>query len=503
IALCPIGTKTINNKFLESCTEEDVGASYDITIYVGTDPFNQAGIGDGTCDRFILREVWGKGWTAVIECGGQVLEEEIIVDYSGTNGFAQDGSVYRNQHYIKYPCDLVFETFLRQMFTSTNYGQMMLDFNEHFVEDLIQQLVTNNSLQWLDDSSVFKTSTGLQKNIFYIHDTNEISYDQIPHHTTLSNFECTNSDCGGVEYDTEFLKKINESCGSGNSGGNSGGGSTPTQYTITYNTNGGSAVSSVNYTVGSGTINLANSSKTGYILDGWYSDSTLKTFVGKSGSSYTPTQSLILYAKWTPVSYSLTYELNGGAVKTENPSTYTIITKTFTLNNPTKNGYEFAGWCDNEDLTENCQTEKTIIQGSTGNKKLYAKWTALTGTSYTVNYYVSDIARGYMGEYDLYLTEIKPGSDNETILLSDLATTMPLPGFEYVFGVAGTSTYGPNEPQSGYVTSTTILPDGNRVIDLYYVRQQYNIDITENGVSAVSVMGEHSSGPYYYGDNIT
>ena len=46
----------------------------------------------------------------------------------------------------------------------------------------------------------------------------------------------------------------------------------------------------------------------------------------------------------TSNSYTITYDLDGGTLATDNPSSYTPNTNTITLNNPTKSGYEFVGW---------------------------------------------------------------------------------------------------------------------------------------------------------------
>jgi len=41
-------------------------------------------------------------------------------------------------------------------------------------------------------------------------------------------------------------------------------------------------------------------------------------------------------ATWTPIVYTISYDLADGTVATANPTEYTIETPTFTLNNPTK-----------------------------------------------------------------------------------------------------------------------------------------------------------------------
>ena len=77
-----------------------------------------------------------------------------------------------------------------------------------------------------------------------------------------------------------------------------------------------------------------------------------------------------LYAQWKPREYTITYELNGGENNTGNSSTYTILTSR-KLKNPTKEGYKFGGWYSDKDFTKRV-TE--IVEGTTGNKKFYAKW---------------------------------------------------------------------------------------------------------------------------------
>jgi uncharacterized repeat protein (TIGR02543 family) len=82
---------------------------------------------------------------------------------------------------------------------------------------------------------------------------------------------------------------------------------------------------------------------------------------------------VILYAVWTAVSYTITYELNGGVNATSNPTNYTIETETITLTDATKTGYTFGGWYTDE----GCTIAKTeITKGTTGNITLYAQWTA-------------------------------------------------------------------------------------------------------------------------------
>ena len=82
------------------------------------------------------------------------------------------------------------------------------------------------------------------------------------------------------------------------------------------------------------------------------------------------------------VEYSITYDLAGGklpAGKT-NPTTYTK-SSSFTLVNPTRTGYGFAGWTGTG--LDKATMTVTVPAGSTGNRSYTATWTV---ESYTVTF---------------------------------------------------------------------------------------------------------------------
>ena len=87
-----------------------------------------------------------------------------------------------------------------------------------------------------------------------------------------------------------------------------------------------------------------------------------------------PASNLEFNAQYTADSYALTYDLKGGALAGDvtNPASYTIESETFTLNNPTKEGYTFMGWTGT-DLAE-AAMEVTITQGSMGARSFTAQW---------------------------------------------------------------------------------------------------------------------------------
>jgi len=119
--------------------------------------------------------------------------------------------------------------------------------------------------------------------------------------------------------------------------------------------------------------------RTGFTNDGnWYTTSagTTEFLFGDGG---TPVMgNITLFLRWTPIVYTITYNLNGGTNHALNPANYTT---TITLQTPTREGYTFDGWYGNSNFTGSRIT--FISHGSTGNITLWARW------NYTVTYNIN------------------------------------------------------------------------------------------------------------------
>ncbi len=122
-------------------------------------------------------------------------------------------------------------------------------------------------------------------------------------------------------------------------------------------------------------------------------------WLGNDGNLYAPGESVpevvtTLTAQWTVHQYTITYDLAGGTVE-DNPNTYTIETKAFTLKNPTKSGYTFTGWSGTGLDGENNMTV-TIPTGSTGNRIYTAHW-RYNGSGHSYSYYTIKATAGAGG----------------------------------------------------------------------------------------------------------
>jgi uncharacterized repeat protein (TIGR02543 family) len=143
--------------------------------------------------------------------------------------------------------------------------------------------------------------------------------------------------------------------------------------TATFNAGGGTPAPEPQKVTPGGKIpSPAAMTKEGFTFEGWYAAGDF------SGSPWnfavdTVTGDSTLYAKWTPMVYIVTYNLNGGTNHGDNPANYTIESSDLTLENPAKMDAAFGGWYTDQALTT-AAPNPAIPAGSAGHKTFYAKW---------------------------------------------------------------------------------------------------------------------------------
>ena len=113
---------------------------------------------------------------------------------------------------------------------------------------------------------------------------------------------------------------------------NSGTGGGATSYTLTFDTNGGSAIAPITQDYGTAITAPADPTKTGYTFAGW--TPAIPTTM--------PAENMTIKAKWTVNQYTLTFDTNGGS--TIAPITQDYGTAITAPADPTKTDYTFAGW---------------------------------------------------------------------------------------------------------------------------------------------------------------
>jgi uncharacterized repeat protein (TIGR02543 family) len=150
------------------------------------------------------------------------------------------------------------------------------------------------------------------------------------------------------------------------------------KYLVTYhstgNTSGFAPVDSNQY-LKNQTVNILNAGtleKVGYTFAGWTTSSNGTGNVYNAGDQIAiGTSDINFYSKWVADEHIVTFESNGGSAV----SSGTFVTDGSILiptPEPTKSGYTFAGWYDNEDLTT--QVSFPYTPKGALDITLYAKW---------------------------------------------------------------------------------------------------------------------------------
>jgi uncharacterized repeat protein (TIGR02543 family) len=163
-------------------------------------------------------------------------------------------------------------------------------------------------------------------------------------------------------------------------------------YTVSFNSNGGSAVSPIANVDSASTITAPTApTRTGYIFDGWYKEAAYTTLWNFASDKVTA--NITLYAKWNVVTppatpkYTVTFNSNGGSAVSPvaNVDSGTVVAAPTA---PTRTGYTFDGWYKETTYATawNFASDKV-----TANITLYAKWSEVIVTppatpKYTVTF---------------------------------------------------------------------------------------------------------------------
>ncbi len=136
----------------------------------------------------------------------------------------------------------------------------------------------------------------------------------------------------------------------------------PMNYEIKYNLNGGtnSSLNPTTFTVESSTISLKEPTRKGYKFVGWYKD---KAFTKKISQITTGSrENETVYAKWEIITYTITYDLNGGTISGTQKTSFTVNDLPLRLPSATKSGFVFLNW--GKDTYDGVPVEKITDLGN-------------------------------------------------------------------------------------------------------------------------------------------
>ena len=147
------------------------------------------------------------------------------------------------------------------------------------------------------------------------------------------------------------------------------------EYALSFELNGGAAEGlPSSYSIEALIESLPAATKEHYEFLGWYDGEVKVEAITVENLGLTT-----LVAKWAPVKYAISYELDGGAL--DGAATTYTIEEEVKLATPEKAGHNFLGWELNGELVD------VIAKGTTGDLVLTAKWELAT---YTVKFDYND-----------------------------------------------------------------------------------------------------------------
>lgn len=235
-------------------------------------------------------------------------------------------------------------------------------------------------------------------------------------------------------------------------------------YTLTYDVNGGNALSpdhkSVTYNTAYG--ELPTPTRTGYTFVGWYTQATGGTAV--SSSTIMGAGDVTIHAHWTANIYTVQFDKQSGSGGTASVNaTYDSAMPPATA--PTRAGYTFAGYYTSPNGGGTQYYDENMVSVSywnitTNPSTLYANWTANT---YTLNF---DVQNG---------DALSPSTQSVTY---DAAYgTLPTPT-RYGFAFKGwyTTPNGGSETDTEVLTSDIYSIDGDQTIYAHWNTIVVDID---------------------------
>ena len=284
------------------------------------------------------------------------------------------------------------------------------------------------------------------------------------------------------------------------------------QYTITFNTDGGSEIEAITQDYATEIVAPANPTKTGYTFAGW--EPALPETM--------PAEDVEIKATWTINQYTITFDVDGGSEVA--PITQDYATEIVAPAAPTKTGYTFAGWepalpetMPANDLTvkaqwtENDYTVTWVIDGEE-TAEAYTYGAAITAPEVAVEGYTF---LGWALTEDGEIVDVAETMDAENLTyyavleINEYTVTWVIEGEEtvetYAYGAAITA---PEVAVEGKTLLGWALTEDGEIVDVAETMGTANLtyyavlEINEYTVTWV-IDGEETVEAYAYGAAIT
>lgn len=238
-------------------------------------------------------------------------------------------------------------------------------------------------------------------------------------------------------------------------------------YTLTFNSDGGSAVGSISGKYGDTYDKPSDPTKTGYTFNGW--SPALPDTIPATSVTYT--------AIWKANEYTVMFDSNGGAGTMAGLKATYNVPCALTKNTFTREGYTFKGWAENKNgavVYADGAEIKNLTSTANGSVTLYAVWTE---NSYTVTY-DKNTGSGSVASQSFKFTD--------SVTLRENAFTKT--GYHFI-GWAETAD-GAVKYAGGETLSGALTAENGKNVTLYAVweKNAYTVTFNKNDAAATGEM---------------
>ena len=159
---------------------------------------------------------------------------------------------------------------------------------------------------------------------------------------------------------------------------------TPDVFTVNYSvSNGATPQAPVTFAFGSTPLTLPTPTLAGYQFAGWFSADSGGSLIGSGGSSFSPTASTVLYGRWMPDQFVVSFVPDGGSTS-EASVNYVVGSTPLVLETPTLAGDEFLGWFSAATGGNLIGAAGTLFT-PTASTALYAHWSSVSTVTLSFN----------------------------------------------------------------------------------------------------------------------
>lgn len=188
----------------------------------------------------------------------------------------------------------------------------------------------------------------------------------------------------------------------------------PRPFVIKYDANGGTGAPADQIKEHGQSINLYSTIPTrqGYTFQGWATSKGSSTVAYRAGATYTADANVTLYAVWKIITYTITYNANGGHDAPANQTKEYGKSIVLSTGEPSRDNYDFLGWSTTKEQ-QAVYNESIYIDNK--NLNLYAIWQSrATKFMKTLNGYeiCDESARNRLDNTNNRLDDLRNSIDN-------------------------------------------------------------------------------------------